>query len=632
MKDKRIYLLGFISFFVYLNSVFNPFIWDDFFLIVNNPYIKSFKNFRFYFTTDLFRGGSSNFYRPFQTIIYALIYKIFGLNPVPYHLLNIFLHIGCSILFFLLLKEIYGERIAFLSSLLWAIHPINTEAVTYISGTADPLFLFFGLISILFFIRKKRLLSYLFFVFSLLSKEMALIIPFCLLFYLWAKNEKIKKDIIPLFLISIIYGILRYTILKFCETPMAPFEFRFYTSFKSFIYYLYLLIFPKVLSMARAYPYLTSPVNLWFISGLFFFLFSIYLLLKFKNKKNLIFPYILFLINFFSISGLFVYINATLSEHFIYPCSIGILFYFIFLIEKMKIKKLKTTLFIIIFSLYGLRTIFRNYDWKDPIKFYEKAISQGFKHKKIYYNLAATYLSMGDYKKALEIFKIAEPLYKNKKVVYQGIANSYYKLGNFKEAENYYKKVLEIEPFDPIALTSLATIYFNKKIKPIDEIKEILKLCIQKNPAYREAYNLLGRIFYEEKNYIESIKYFKISISINPDDDIPYLFLGFCYFNLGDKLKSEFYLKKAYKLNPNKIENILNLAIFYKNIGLFKESIKYYEEAIKKGRTDLDTLNDLALCYALLGEKEKAKTLWKEILKNNPGYKPAILNLKAIEK
>ncbi|MCM8817972.1 MAG: hypothetical protein NC915_00585, partial [Candidatus Omnitrophica bacterium] len=117
-----------ISFLVYFNSTFNPFIWDDFSLIVENPYVKNFKLSFSSFGKDIYLEVS-NFYRPLQIIIYSIVYKLFKLNPVGYHFLNIFLHTGCAILFFLLLKEVYGERISFLASLLWAIHPVNTEAI-----------------------------------------------------------------------------------------------------------------------------------------------------------------------------------------------------------------------------------------------------------------------------------------------------------------------------------------------------------------------------------------------------------------------------------------------------------------------------------------------------------------------
>ncbi|MFN4227573.1 MAG: hypothetical protein ACK4F0_05485, partial [Candidatus Ratteibacteria bacterium] len=142
---KNLFVLFFSTISVYFNSLFNPFVWDDLSLISENFLIRNFKFLLSFFKTDIFLSNS-NFYRPIQMFFYTLVYKLSGQNPVGYHLLNIFFHSGCSILIYLLLKKIYQDKISFLVSLLWAIHPINSESITYISGTADPLFLFFGLL------------------------------------------------------------------------------------------------------------------------------------------------------------------------------------------------------------------------------------------------------------------------------------------------------------------------------------------------------------------------------------------------------------------------------------------------------------------------------------------------------
>ncbi|MCM8809443.1 MAG: hypothetical protein NC934_04645, partial [Candidatus Omnitrophica bacterium] len=98
---KVIFFLFSSTILVYLNSIFNPFIWDDLSLIHENFFIRSFKFLPLFFKTDIFLS-TSNFYRPIQTLSYSLIYKLFRLNPIGYHLLNIFLHSGCAILIYLL--------------------------------------------------------------------------------------------------------------------------------------------------------------------------------------------------------------------------------------------------------------------------------------------------------------------------------------------------------------------------------------------------------------------------------------------------------------------------------------------------------------------------------------------------
>ncbi|MCM8768424.1 MAG: hypothetical protein NC911_01895, partial [Candidatus Omnitrophica bacterium] len=130
---------------VYLNSLSVPLFWDDQALIVENPYIKDFRNIRYILTSDLFRGGTSAFYRPMQTIFYGVIYHLFKLSAPAYHWLNIVLHGVATILLFTLLSQLYPRFVSFFATLIWAVHPLHTEAVTYVSGTADPLSVAFGL-------------------------------------------------------------------------------------------------------------------------------------------------------------------------------------------------------------------------------------------------------------------------------------------------------------------------------------------------------------------------------------------------------------------------------------------------------------------------------------------------------
>jgi len=638
MRDRIKITIFLTVFFVYINSVLNPFIFDDLRLIVNNPFIKSFRFLKYYFTTNLLEGIGEKtlFYRPLQTLSYALIYKIFKLNPSGYHLLNIILHCACAILIFLLLKEIYGERISFLVSLLWGIHPVNSEAITYISGTADPLFLFFGLLGIYLYKKNFKILSFICFILSLLSKETSVLILPLFFLYIYT-TDNLKKEKIPDYIIItsifLIYLFMRKTVLNFGKAKVDEiFLYRFFTSFKAFLVYISILIFPFILSMERHIPYIKTYKDIDFISGFIYFLLFLYFLWLKRKEKKVLFAGSLFLINFIFHSNTIIPLNGNLREHWMYIGSIGFFIYFVMLIEKIKKEKLKIALTILIFSLYGTRTILRNYDWKDPFKFYEKSLKWGFEDPKFYYNLGVIYYQKKDYEKSLDLFLKSLDLFKDKKLPYLGIASCYANMGKYEEAVYYYKKVLEIEPDNPFALCSIATIYYNQRKKSLSEISEIINTCIKKNPTYKPIYVLAGRIFYEMKNYKESIKFFKIAISLDPDDDFLNLMLGISYFKTGNSQLAEKYLTIAYNLNPYNSENVQNLAFFYKTTGKYDKAVQIYNEVIKLKPDDLDVLCDLGLCYAMMGEKEKAKNIWKEILNKKPDYQPAKINLEILEK
>ncbi|MCS7180006.1 MAG: tetratricopeptide repeat protein, partial [bacterium] len=490
--------------------------------------------------------------------------------------------------------------------------------------------------------RNFKVFSYICFIFSLLSKETGvLILP---LFFLYQYtidklNKKEKTNYIIITSIFLIYLMLRKIVLKNFGEPEVEeiFLYRFYTSFKAFLVYISILVFPFILSMERHLPYIKTARNIDFIIGFIYFVLFLYFLWKVREDRKILFAGVLFLINFLFHSNTIIPLNGNLREHWMYLGGIGFFIYFILVLEKIKKEKLKIILTTLIFTLYGTRTILRNYDWNNEIKFYEKSLKWGFEDWKIYYNLGVIYYNMKDYEKALKIFLKAESLFKKKlftkkkEIVYTAIAGCYANMKKTELAEEYYKKALEINPYNANALCSLATIYYKEKKKDISEIINMIKTCIKKNPTHRHSYFLMGRMLYEMKNFQESIKFFKIAISLDPNDDYSHLFLGMNYFNIGNKELAEKHLNIAYKLNPNNWENIQNLAFFYKETGNFTKAIPLYHKAIELKPNDLDLLNDLGLCYAMIGEKEKAKNLWIEILKKYPDYKPAKENLKILE-
>jgi tetratricopeptide (TPR) repeat protein len=600
MKEKKFLIILIITFLVYLNSIFNPFIFDDYGLIVENSFIKNFKFLKLYFTKNLYEavGEKTSFYRPLQTLSYAIIYKIFKLNPVGYHLLNISLHTGCAILIFILLRDIYGEKISFFGSLLWAIHPVNTEAITYISGTADPLFLFFGLLGIYFYNKNFKILSYFSFIISLLSKETSvLILPIFFLYQYcsYRLNKNQIKNYIIITLIFLIYFILRQTILNFGKAvPEDIFLHRFYTSFKSFLIYISILLFPFILSMERHIPYIKTFKDIDFIAGFIFFLAFLYFLWRKRDDRKILFGGTLFLINFIFHSNTIIPLNGNLREHWMYLGSTGFFIYFIILLEKIKKEKLKIALTIIIFSLYGVRTMLRNYDWKEPIKFYEKNLKYFPQSKEILHNYSFTLLLNKDYEKALENFKKLYSIKPEDKKVIFGIGKCYLMLGNYDEALKYYYEGIKIDPLNLSALLDMAIIY--EKKGEIEKAIEILNVLIEKE--YQPAFVFLGNIYFKKGNYDISEKYFLKAIELNREDNISLKFLAKIYFMKKDFNKAIYYLEKLAKLEPE----------------------------------NLDCLNDLAISLNEIGEKEKAIKILKYILKKNPDYKVAEINLRVIQK
>ncbi|MEJ2744593.1 MAG: glycosyltransferase family 39 protein, partial [bacterium] len=145
----------------YFNTLPGVFIHDDESEIVDNPYIRSGRYVGKILTSPAWafeysdeRAGISNYYRPLQYLIYMGIYRVCGLNPAGYHLFKLILHIVTAILLFFLLEGYFANfRTALAAAILFSVHPIHTEAVTWISGITDALVTPFVLIALLLYLR-----------------------------------------------------------------------------------------------------------------------------------------------------------------------------------------------------------------------------------------------------------------------------------------------------------------------------------------------------------------------------------------------------------------------------------------------------------------------------------------------
>jgi tetratricopeptide (TPR) repeat protein len=634
---NKFLLIGIITIFVYLNSIFNPLIWDDLSLIKENYLIKNLKNFFIFFKTDLYKGvnSTSTFYRPLHTLSYALIYRFFKLSPIPYHFLNIFLHTGCAILIFILLRDIYGEKISFFVSLLWAIHPVNTEAITYISGTADPLFLFSGLLAIYLYNKNFKILSYFSFILSLLSKETSvLILPIFFLFQYCSNrlNKNQIKNYIIITLIFLIYFILRQTILNFAKAvPEDIFLHRFYTSFKSFLIYISILLFPSILSMERHIPYLKTFKDIDFIAGFIFFLAFLYFLWRKRNDRKILFGGTLFLINFIFHSNTIIPLNGNLREHWMYLGSTGFFVYFIILLEKIKKEKLKIALTILIFSLYGARTILRNYDWKDPENFYLKSIKYFPYSPKLWNNLGTVYYEKDMYDKAIECFKKSFSISDISIKPLLGLCKSYFMAGNYNEAEKYCQVILKRNSKDATAYLVLGLIY--KKKGDYKKGFEYLLTSIKFDPYISTTYYFLGKWCLEMNDYKNAEKFFEKGIIVDPSESLNFNGLGIVNLEYRKNYNYALYLfKKAYSIKKDEPGYLFNIGKTYQILNNHKEAILWYERGLSLQPNNPQVLNDLAISYAIIGEKEKAISLLKEAIRIDKNFKIGIENLKEIEK
>lgn len=518
-----------ISFLTYLNILPNQLFFDDEELIYRNEYVKDIRNLPKYFTENMIAGAGkvSNMYRPVLLTSFAIDHLFWKDNPIGYHLTSIFLHAANAILIFFLIRKVFKNKLlSFLTSLFFIIHPVNSEAIIYASGRTDPLYSFFTLLSIIFFLRhlerssfcevarnnkasleverSKRscrlnyTLSIIFFILALLSKETAIILPGLLLLIYIVDEIKRKRRfqlarlllyISPFILIDIIYILLRLTVLNFGGTLnfyqtqtlySQNLLVRLYTFTRVFFQYLKLFLFPKDLMIARQTTVITSPANIY----VFIFILIIGTLITLSlwqvKKKNpvYLFSFLWFFITIGPVSGI-IPINNIIAEHYLYLPSISffLLVSYIFIAlwkkySKLNIKTILISFLTIICLTLSIRTIIRTFDWRDPITFYTKSIKQSPENIPMRHNLAMAYGEKGELEKAIKeyenLIELAD-VYPN---THHNLANAYKAIGKYKEAEKEYKKALGMDPNFHFSLYGLADLY--QKMGEKKKLEEII--------------------------------------------------------------------------------------------------------------------------------------------------------------
>jgi dolichyl-phosphate-mannose--protein O-mannosyl transferase len=142
-----------LAFLLYANSLKNEFVFDDIPLIVKNYQIRQLANI----PELLGLGRTGSYYRPLRIVSYAIDYHFFQLNPQGYHLSNILLHSITAWLVFLALYSLSNNyTIALAAALLFIVHPIQTDSVTYLAGRRDILSSLFYLLGFYLFIRYRK--------------------------------------------------------------------------------------------------------------------------------------------------------------------------------------------------------------------------------------------------------------------------------------------------------------------------------------------------------------------------------------------------------------------------------------------------------------------------------------------
>ncbi len=232
-------------------------------------------------------------------------------------------------------------------------------------------------------------------------------------------------------------------------------------------------------------------------------------------------------------------------------------------------------------------------------------------------------------------------------------------IGRLDEAEKYYRKALEIDPNNPIALHLLgglaqqngqhqeAVEHFIKALKGSPDDAEIhnnlgnslaalgryeeaaryLQTAVDLNPDYALALNNLGAVLTEADRPEEAIGYIRKSLQLRPDYAAAYNNLGNAQRKSGKFEEAVESFSEAIKINPDFFEASYNLGVACEREKLFDDAIDAYRQAIAINPEYIEACYNLGNVYKEMGDLEDARSQYDRVLELNPEHAEAHNNL-----
>ena len=586
---------------IYSNSLNAPFQLDDFKNIIDCDFIRitslDSDNFKYFFN-----GLSDHkYHRALSRFTFAINYYFNGYDVKGYHIFNIAIHLLNALFLLLFIRSTinihdrlsqkknkyeHADEIAFLSALIWLVHPLHTQSVTYIVQRMNSLAAMFFLLSLLFYIHaRRRQLSSLktnrFTVgFSFLgcgisallavfSKQNAAVLPFFILLYEWFFFQDLsmkwfRQKMLPVILVVVLISIFIFDIylIDKLTSQFASHEFtliqRLLTQLRVVVYYLSLMVYPNPNRLNLDYDFplsysLIDPFGTMISLSAVLGLITVAIL---SAPKARLFSFCImwFFGNLF-IESSFIGL-ALIFEHRTYLPSMLVCLLFIALVfnymKGIRFRVITISGIVLVLSLWSYQ---RNSIWADQLTFWKDCIHKSPNIARPYWGLGVSLMDRGKFHQSINLLKESLRLSQDQRFlpdIHVNLGNAFAQSGQFDQAIVHLSKALSLKPED-------AKIYYNLGLAMaqagrIDESINYFTQSLKIYPQNAEAHNNLAAVLARKGNFKEAARHLHAAIKINPDNCQAHFNLCLLRPDIDNINNAMQCLKKALTISPESMD------------------------------------------------------------------------------
>ena len=601
---------------VYANTLRNEFVTDDQWIIIKNPMIQDLSKIPKLFAVNYWHGYiESNLYRPVTVASFALNHAVGGLNPAGYHAVSILLHALCSVLVLLLARRFWPSGPgAIAAGLVFALHPVHTEAVAAAFGRSE-LLAAAGVLGVLvlhtgdyraWFLPRPAVIAVSVFLFALaaLAKESAFVLPALLVIADMATGRRPLsrlREYAPYAAVALALLGVRAVVLAgprapvvFADNPLAPapLAVRWLTAIAILGRYIALLVWPVRLSADYTYAAILPISRVFdaaFLLGVLAIVAFAALGFRFRRARGVAFAAALFFIAIAPTSNLLITTGTIMAERLLYLPSVSICLLAGAALSGFRLREGSArrwalpALAVLVCAFFAARTVVRNRDWRTNRALFESALRVVPNSFRVHSVLGEILMEEGKYAEARAHLERAIAIWPKWPDTLWRLGAVTRRLGDVAAAQPHFREALRLDPRHRDALFSLA-----------------------------ESEQQLGRLEAAVSGYVmlESIETCYPGLQQN---------LGYALRDLGRLADAESAFRRGLACAPDSAGPYRGLATVLEERGDRAGAKAAYRAALARDSTDAITANNLAWLLAEDGRPDdEALALAERALRLQP--------------